>query len=603
MSTKTTFKRIALVAATALGLGVMTTLPTAQAGIIGTPTVTTTNGTSTNSASDSSMAGSIAVSFFTQNSNDSAVITLTGGSKPAGSFDSRNVAFGPVDTTAGTIQTTLHARQNPVFNFAQPFVGSEDTTVATTGNAVTNTPTIKSTGLGTAYGKFRVYVDSASTTRSTAGDYTIPYTVEFYSNGVLDSTKSVAGTITITNSISGVAAAGAVTAAATSSAVMYAGTSFVAGNTVDSSVSAVTTPDGTTSAVIRITQKTAAGLAARESITATIDKGNLKLGSAVGKSLVLEASATGVDDLLVLADGQGGTGTITLKTTSVTFSNKTVSWYAPAANITSITVTKLGNTIGSTAANVLLAVAKDANGVVNQNTLYAIAADRTIIATTATTGTSCSYVAAYGGNVCSLSGATDGSTTVTVWNGSTAATRTVSGVSGSITVSTKAPVAIKLATDKTSYAPGEVAYVRVWAVDASGNPVSPASFTNLLAAGGVTSTAAMGNASDTTSAVSFSTGFTTSADGYASAEGIKLYKVYMPATGGDITFSATGGSLLPTSGQVAVTAKVTVTDSGAAALAAVTALASQVSAFITKINAQITTLTDLVMKIQKKVKA
>jgi len=508
-----------------------------------------------------------------------------------------------MDTTVGTIQTTLHARQNPNFQFTQPFVGSEDTTVATTGNAVTNTPTIKSTGLGTAYGKFRVYLDSASTTRTTAGDYTIPYTVEFYSNGVLDSTKSVAGTITITNSISGTAAAGAVTAAATSSAVMYAGTSFVAGNTVDSSVSAVTTPDGTTSAVIRITQKTAAGLTGRESITATIDKGNLKLGSAVGKSLVLEASATGIDDLLVLADGQGGTGTITLKTTSVTFSNKTVSWYAPAANITSITVTKLGNTIGSTAANVLLAVAKDANGVVNQNTLYAIAADRTIIATTATTGTSCSYVAAYGGNVCSLSGATDGSTTVTVWNGSSAATRTVSGTSGSITVSTKSPVAIKLATDKTSYAPGEVAYVRVWAVDASGNPVSPASFTNLLAAGGVTSTAAMGNASDTTSAVSFSTGFTTSADGYASAEGIKLYKVYMPATGGDITFSATGGSLLPTSGQVAVTAKVTVTDSGAAALAAVTALASQVSAFITKINAQITTLTDLVMKIQKKVKA
>jgi hypothetical protein len=70
-----------------------------------------------------------------------------------------------------------------------------------------------------------------------------------------------------------------------------------------------------------------------------------------------------------------------------------------------------------------------------------------------------------------------------------------------------------------------------------------------------------------------------------------------------VTFSATGGSGLPAAAQKAVSVKVDVTDSGSAALAAVTALASQVSAFITKINAQITTLTDLVMKIQKKVKA
>ena len=67
--------------------------------------------------------------------------------------------------------------------------------------------------------------------------------------------------------------------------------------------------------------------------------------------------------------------------------------------------------------------------------------------------------------------------------------------------------------------------------------------------------------------------------------------------------TATGGASLPVAGQVAVSASTTVSDNAATALAAVTALASQVSAFITKINAQITTLTDLVMKIQKKVKA
>jgi len=260
--------------------------------------------------------------------------------------------------------------------------------------------------------------------------------------------------------------------------------------------------------------------------------------------------------------------------------------------------------LGSSATDVLVAVAKDALGVVSQSTLYAVAADRNIIATTATTGTACSYSSTYGGNVCSLSGATDGTTTITVRNTASAATATVSSTATSLTVSTKAPVAIKLALDKASYAPGEVAYLRVWGVDAAGNPVAPGTYTNLLAAGGITSNVAVGNSSETTTAVTFTTAFTTVAgNGYASAEGIKLYKVYMPATGGEVTFTATGGSLLPASGQVAVTAKATVADNGAAALAAVTALASQVSAFITKINAQITTLTDLVMKIQKKVKA
>ena len=112
----------------------------------------------------------------------------------------------------------------------------------------------------------------------------------------------------------------------------------------------------------------------------------------------------------------------------------------------------------------------------------------------------------------------------------------------------------------------------------------------------------VGSSSDTTTAVSFTTAATGSTS-TNSIEPVKVYTVYMPVSGGTMTFTATGGALLPTAGQVAVTASATIADSGASALAAVTALASQVSAFITKINAQITTLTDLVMKIQKKVKA
>jgi hypothetical protein len=73
----------------------------------------------------------------------------------------------------------------------------------------------------------------------------------------------------------------------------------------------------------------------------------------------------------------------------------------------------------------------------------------------------------------------------------------------------------------------------------------------------------------------------------------------MPAAGGTVTLTATGGASLPLGGQVAVTASATVTDSAAAALAAVSALATTVASLKTLI----TTLTNLVLKIQKKVKA
>jgi hypothetical protein len=81
--------------------------------------------------------------------------------------------------------------------------------------------------------------------------------------------------------------------------------------------------------------------------------------------------------------------------------------------------------------------------------------------------------------------------------------------------------------------------------------------------------------------------------------GAMTYVVYMPAVGGTVKLTATGGSGLPIAGQVEVSATATVTDNAAAALAAVTALATTVASLRTLI----TTLTNLVLKIQKKVKA
>jgi len=109
---------------------------------------------------------------------------------------------------------------------------------------------------------------------------------------------------------------------------------------------------------------------------------------------------------------------------------------------------------------------------------------------------------------------------------------------------------------------------------------------------------ALGSGSDTTTAVSITTSAYSSASSNLVA-GAKTYVVYMPVTGGTLKVTATGGTSLPTAGQVAVSASATISDSGSAALAAVTALATTVASLKTLI----TTLTNLVLKIQKKVKA
>ena len=119
--------------------------------------------------------------------------------------------------------------------------------------------------------------------------------------------------------------------------------------------------------------------------------------------------------------------------------------------------------------------------------------------------------------------------------------------------------------------------------------LSPKTYANALVAGGITATYAFGATSETITASALTT----------DANGVKTYKVFMPLASGPITITATGGADLAAAGQVKVTASATVVDKGAEALAAIAAL----SATIASMNALVKRLMDLVLKIQKKVKA
>jgi len=639
MSTKTIFKRVTLVAVAALGLGVLSSVPS-QATIDAAPTVTVTAGSgATDYASDSTTAAKIAVRYFASGGNpgdtagiyDTVTIQVSLGTKPSGA-----VLTGVGSGESGTILMTL-LDTSTSSGGVQTFYGKPHTTGAaaswgewnkTTGasamgkdsmTVATARGIMVPTAVGFVGATWGFWLDTrVAAHNKAAGTYTFDYVVRTYSSGILDSAKTVSGSVNYvvktTATVAAEAAAGTTSAAGTSTALMSTGQTYST-VTVDDSVVVSDTPSSSAPvAVIRVTQKQADGTVARESITVTTTIGNVgTTTAATGKSVTFVGNADGINDIGIFADGTSGTATITIKTTSVTFSNKQVTFYNDTVD--KYEVTTLASVIGSSSSNALLVKTYDAKGnlILGNTSTYAYSSNLDVIATGGTavapTGTACTYSAANGGHICALTGASDGTANITIRNKSTQALSTKASTPVALTVNTQVAAKVSLAFDKATYAPGEAAYIRVVAVDAAGKPVGPNSaYANLLSSAGITSSLAFGNGSDTLTASTVNLRTTTTSTsytggvingGYPSATAIGLYRVYMPYTGGTVTITAKGGTALPLANQVTVTATATVTDSGAAALAAVTALATTVASLKTLI----TTLTNLVLKIQKKVKA
>jgi hypothetical protein len=244
--------------------------------------------------------------------------------------------------------------------------------------------------------------------------------------------------------------------------------------------------------------------------------------------------------------------------------------------------------------------ALDANGNSYAGALYAYAstAADALIAGSLTTPSLCAWDAGDNRHECAITGSSAGTAKIKVIDASTVALATLTSNEVSVVVNVNAVASVKLSFDKATYAPNERARIYVTPVDAAGKEIGANAFTNLLKAPGIGSNAGFSGSSDTLTATTITTSANASSTTGAKA-GSAVFTVYMPAAGGTVTISATGGTALPLAAQVAVSATATVTDSGAAALAAVTALATTVASLKTLI----TTLTNLVLKIQKKVKA
>jgi hypothetical protein len=478
-----------------------------------------------------------------------------------------------------------------------------------------------------AYASFRVFLDSATT--RTAGAYVYTVIVTPFENS-LTATAANVKTIDVTITVGSTTAAGVGSAAQSFAGMVQAaawGDNIAAAlNYVDSTVSVASSAGSTVRAVIRVGLRTSDGSAtAQESVTVVMSRGlsGSVSGTAIGKS-VTYAYTTAVRDagyleVFIYSDGTAGDATIDISTPTVTFTQKKITFFSRTisklAVVNGAPTLKVGsNTMTALALGTVWVKATDANGnnVTSPATdtgVFAYSSDTAIVSDTAT---SCTYNSTTTYYHCSLSGVAAGTATITIGNVATGiGNATVKGdKTASVTVQSKGAATLSLAFDKASYAPGERGFIYISAKDADGKQIPQQTVTDLISSAGIVVTkgsiTGAGNAALTLTgsgvtapAMAVRVASIDTCDTQATGTAVNCITFIAPAAGSTIEISATGGAGLPAAGQVAVKATAAVTDSGAAALAAVTALAVTVASLKTLI----TTLTNLVLKIQKKVKA
>ena len=643
MSTTTNFKRIALVAVAALGMGLLSSAPSQATITPSSIVLTTTAGTAVNDPStanqqDSATGALVSIQFLASlATSDSVSVELAAKSKPTVGSVYPKALIQLVDTANATALTAVKLDTRPAAAGAQTS-NPQSTALGLVRESLTSswgvndsgTAAVISTPTANTYAgaRFRVFLDTA--TARVAGSYVYTVIVTPYENSITATTASVK-TIDVTITVGAAAASEAANPgqsfAAMVQASAWSNNIAAAANYVDSTVSVASTSSSAVRALIRVGLRAADGTStSQESVTVLMSRGlvgNVS-GTAIGKNVTFAYTTavkdTGYLELFIYSDGTAGDATIDISTTNVTFPQKKITFFS--TTISKLTVVngaptlKIGsNSMTKAALGTVWVKATDASGnnVVSPATgtgVFAYSSNTLIVSET---GSSCSYSSATTYYHCSLTGVTAGTATISIGNISSGiGSATVKGdKTASVTVQSKSAATLALAFDKASYAPGERGFIYVSAKDADGKQVPQQTIANLISSAGVAVTKGSitgpGNASLTSVlnvtgpalAVRVASIDDDSCDTQATGTAVHCIAFIAPVAGGTIEVTATGGGALPAAGQVAVKATATVTDSGAAALAAVQALATTVASLKTLI----TTLTNLVLKIQKKVKA
>jgi trimeric autotransporter adhesin len=616
MSTKTTFKRIALVAVAALGLGVLSVAPSSAAAISeDTHTIAfAAGGTTASAAITAGESATVAVKTGFVNSAayaDTLTIKANVIDAPAGGLTTPvMMLLSDSATSAGVIAGTSVSTADADASTGMALSGSAAATINATYSISLYAPTVAGTYT------VRIYsVDSAGAWSPAPTPLTFTVTV------TAANTTAAANSVSVLRPYGNTVAQGT---AATDSTVVAS----------RSAATTVTAPQGS----IFVTLNNATSTAS-ESLTATVS-GPATLGtstSARGTSTALTVAYTGADTpIYVWANGTAGAATVTVRTVSgLTIKTHTVNFVGPRTAIAIATDPKPQTNVragGKTLAAMDVTL-KDAVGmpvIGAASTLSCVIANPLVIA-------GCTFAdnadGSYTVTLTSASGSTSGqTTTVTVRTTDPAVTTSTAYISAAAATVTTASTANKytITTDKASYTPGEQMIVTVTAVDATGNPVHDGASVPTLSSNktvnGLANVASTFVAGKADSIARDSDGTVTS-----------TYRVFAPSTSGsfdiyaDYTDTALASQRATVSATVAdpaldaaadaaneatdaanaaTDAALAAADAADAATAAaqdasdaVAALSASVSKLISSLRAQITSLTNLVIKIQKKVRA
>ena len=624
MSTKTTFKRIALVAVAALGLGVLSVAPSSAT--VGAQSITVVNGTASTALNYDSSTGATFSWSARMDLGDTVTVSVSPKAIPTGAVANTAQLRYLDSTSAANSFTGIIAAAAPSAALGNQAAKLDTVTAG-------NTFAIRTSASGFVGANFRVELESY--TARTAGTYTFTVTTKTYnagSNAIATTTDTDVSIV-----VAGVASESETPSSAYSAVYLAAVTTQPSADSA--TVSGVATA-GTAAGYLGVLIRNAAnGTAAVDTVTISLSGPGLMTGGAISSATKYYRGVglSGNNYYTISGDGTAGVTTITVsyELTKQTFT-KSLTFYA--ANAKTITpsvrtpILKVGTNTGAASVT-----AVDANGNAWLGTAYVAAksaADALIAGST--TPAACSAWTAANGIRCDITGVSAGTATLVVMDASTLAASKATA-EWTVTVSTATAAGVKVEFDKSTYAPYEKATITVSVVDAAGNLIPADTRSNVFATGGISSSQAFTGTSDTLTATTITTEVASSSTTGAVALK-KVYTVYMPAQG-DVTLSWTGGTALAVAGQVkgSVTASVVnssvdaatdaaneatdaanaatdaalaAADAADAATAAaqdasdaVAALSASVSKMISNLRAQITSLTNLVIKIQKKVKA
>ena len=599
MSTKTTFKRIALVTVAAMGFGLLSVVPstaTTQQDTLALGSATTT----WSAGSSTTLTNTITQAFLGVNS-DTMSVTASLTSAPA------------TNTVMPALTVTLGSQQG------QSGVSTDGLTgwLADTGSVTSyhkSSSTYGVTFAPTAPGTYVITFTAYNMTSTTARDTTraataaaVTWTVVIPAGTVADATSTI------------VTRATGVTTGSAATIVAAAGSSIAQVATIEvTPLIATVATTGSTIITATVTGAGTVGVGTSETTAST------RL-----KTATYNGTAAGLGYVTLWGDGTTGSSSVAISINGLAVGTATATFTGAVTTVTA-TLAKPVIAAGSTAtAGVITIVAKDANGNgVSGSTFYAVSSGSSIVSTSVTTGSA-------GAASISLVGKVAGTNTVTIQNVAAGSTATVSAAALSVRVGSATESSVTMTLDKATYAPGDQATITVTIKDAAGNAVVDGTYDAFAA--DVTSTRAMSAGTLPTASIAV-----------GSTVGVKTYLVNVPNSEGAFTISALpGAGMLGAGSAVAISATATVTPSAASVAAnevaqaaadaaaeatdaanaatdaanaaaeaadaataaaqdaadAVAALSTQVASLIAGLKAQLTALTNLVIKIQKKVKA